>query len=239
VRRDDIRRLSGEARFSPRPASMPAVRKFYWIVGGGYVENGAGRVEARNWDAEFATEFETTDRIGINYANTFEYVPRPFRIGSDVTVPVGGYDASSTRLTYHIGTQRMFSGNATAEYGTFYDGHKTSVGVSTGRANFGPRLSVEPNASINWIDLPGGSFTSTVVSSRVIFTISPEMFTTALVQYNSGTNTVSSNARVRWEYRPGSEFFVVYNEERDTLGRQFAGLANRSFIVKMNRLLRF
>ena len=26
-----------------------------------------------------------------------------------------------------------------------------------------------------------------------------------------------SNARLRWEYRPGSELFVVYNEQRDTL----------------------
>ena len=239
VRRDDIRRLSGEARFSPRPASMPAVRKFYWIAGGGYLENGAGRVEARTLEAEFTTEFETSDRIGVNYFNTFEYVPRPFRIAPDVTVPVGGYDASSVRLTYHVGTQRRFSGDLRAEHGTFYDGDKTSVGVSTGRATFGPRLSVEPNTSINRVTLPWGSFTSTVVSTRVIFTIAPEMFTTALVQYNSGNNTVSSNARLRWEYRPGSELFVVYNEERDTFGQQFAGLANRSFIVKINRLLRF
>jgi hypothetical protein len=45
--------------------------------------------------------------------------------------------------------------------------------------------------------------------------------------------------RLRWEYRPGSEFFLVYNEQRDTLARQFPSLANRAFIVKINRLLRF
>ena len=27
---------------------------------------------------------------------------------------------------------------------------------------------------------------------------------------------MSANARVRWEYRPGSELFIVYNEERDS-----------------------
>jgi hypothetical protein len=49
---------------------------------------------------------------------------------------------------------------------------------------------------------------------------------------------VSTNARFRWEYRPGSELFVVYNEERNTLTRSFPGLNNRAFIVKINRLFR-
>jgi hypothetical protein len=45
--------------------------------------------------------------------------------------------------------------------------------------------------------------------------------------------------RLRWEYRPGSELFVVYNEERDTLTHRVPDLRNRAFIVKVNRLLRF
>jgi hypothetical protein len=42
-----------------------------------------------------------------------------------------------------------------------------------------------------------------------------------------------------WEYQPGSELFVVYNEQRDTLARRFPGLENRAFVVKINRLFRF
>ena len=44
---------------------------------------------------------------------------------------------------------------------------------------------------------------------------------------------------MRWEYRPGSELFIVYNEERDSeaaLG--IPGLLNRAFIVKVNRFLK-
>ena len=65
------------------------------------------------------------------------------------------------------------------------------------------------------------------------------MFASALLQYNSGNNTVSANVRLRWEYRPGSELFVVYNQELDTRASHFPDLTNRSFIVKINRLLRF
>jgi hypothetical protein len=65
------------------------------------------------------------------------------------------------------------------------------------------------------------------------------MFASALLQDNSTNHVVSANARLRWEYAPGSELFVVWNEERDTVAPRFPDLANRSFIVKVNRLLRF
>jgi len=66
------------------------------------------------------------------------------------------------------------------------------------------------------------------------------MFLSALIQYNSSNNALSSNIRLRWEYQPGSELFVVYNEQRDTLTpNSLPVLENRTFIIKINRLLRF
>ena len=65
------------------------------------------------------------------------------------------------------------------------------------------------------------------------------MFVSALLQYSSNANVLSANVRLRWEYRPGSELFVVWNEQRDTLTSRFPDLANRALIVKINRLLRF
>ena len=65
------------------------------------------------------------------------------------------------------------------------------------------------------------------------------MFTSALIQYNSGSNTLAANVRFRWEYQPGSELFVVYNDQRDTLTRFFPDLQNRAVIVKINKLFRY
>ncbi len=64
------------------------------------------------------------------------------------------------------------------------------------------------------------------------------MFVSALLQYNSGNNTVSTTMRLRWEYRPSRELFVVYDEQWDTLTHGFPGLANRALILKFNRLFR-
>jgi hypothetical protein len=69
--------------------------------------------------------------------------------------------------------------------------------------------------------------------------MTPLMFVSALLQYNSLGHTMAANVRLRWEYQPGSELFVVYNDQRDTLRSGFPDLMNRSFIVKVNRLWRF
>ena len=94
--------------------------------------------------------------------------------------------------------------------------------------------------SYNRVDLPEGRFTTTLVTTRTTYTVTPLMFVSGLLQYNSSSHALSTNVRLRWEYQPGSELFVVYNEQRDTLApTRLPALANRAFIVKINRLFRF
>jgi len=38
----------------------------------------------------------------------------------------------------------------------------------------------------------------------VLYSMTPRMFITALVQYASSTLNLSANVRFRWEYKPGS-----------------------------------
>ncbi len=239
LRRDDMRRSFGQVRFSPRPASFESIRKFSWIGTLTYIEDGTGRLETRESDGEFAMEFENSDRFSLGYTDSYELLKRPFEITPDVAIPVGDYRFSNARAGLTLGQQRRVSGNLSAEYGSFFDGHLAALGFSRSRVNLTPLFSLEPNISINWVDLPQGSFTTTLVGSRVTYTVTPLMFVSALMQYNSSTNQVSANVRLRWEYHPGSELFVVYNEERETLTRRFPGLQNRAVILKINRLFRF
>ena len=42
------------------------------------------------------------------------------------------------------------------------------------------------------------------------------MYVSGIVQYNSTSTSVGTNVRFRWEYRPGSELFVVYTDDYNT-----------------------
>jgi hypothetical protein len=238
VRRDDIRRSLAQARFSPRPRNSRLVRKYSYTGTLIYAETGAGRLDTRDWRGEFAVEFHSSDRFTASYGSVFERLPLDLRVVG-LIVPAGGYDYATARVSYTFGQQRPVSGTTTLERGAFYHGDKTTLTVSQGRLNLSPQLSIEPTYLGNWVTLPDSRSTTHLAGTRVTYTMTPTMFASALVQYNTGVNAVSANVRLRWEYRPGSELFVVFNEQRDTLSAKFPDLLNRAVIVKMNRLLRF
>jgi hypothetical protein len=241
VRRTDFQRQFVNARFSPRPARthMKAVRRFVYQGSIEYLENGAGRLDLRETVGSFELELLSSDSVTINHARTYELIPQPFAIAPDVVVPAGGYDYQASQVSYFMGQQHRLSGTILYQHGSLYGGTKRTLGMSAGRLELTSQLAVEPIASINWVKLPSGEFTSRVVSGRITYALSPRMFVSALVQDNSSAKTLSINARWRWEYRPGSELFVVYSDGRDTALRGAPTLLNRAFVVKINRLFRF
>ena len=139
--------------------------------------------------------------------------------------------------SFSAGGQRRLSGTTTLSAGSYYNGTQRALGYR-GRVAVATRLSLEPSFSVNWLDLVQGTFTTKLVGTRVTSPITPRMFASVLVQYNSSNSSFNTNARFRWEYQPGSELFVVFTEGRNTLGTGFPTMDTRGFVVKINRLFR-
>jgi len=241
VRRDNFKRTFGSLRFSPRPMGSRRVRKYTWETTLEYLVDGSNRLESRQQGGRFATEFQTSDQFTVEVNRNYEALVRPFPVSmaTGVTIPVGSYRFSDVTAGYGFGQQRRVSGNVSLQRGHFYNGDLTAVGYSGARVALLKQWSVEPSLSINHVELPVGTFTTTVIRTRTDYGFSPRMFASALVQYGSADRVFSSNFRFRWEYRPGSECFIVYTDERDTLAHGYPDLKNRAFVVKINRLFRF
>jgi hypothetical protein len=239
VRRGNLAKDYVQANFSPRPKRIPHVRKLTYQAYLTYTENGLGQLETRERRANFETEFKNSDRLQVYYTDQLESLYSPFRIAPAVTIPNGSYDLGAFRAAWTFGQQRLASGTWAFEAGRFYGGSRRTFSYSSARVKLTPQIAVEPSLSFNRVDTPFGDFTTNLASSRATYTITPLMFVSGLVQYNSASNSLSSNLRLRWEYRPGSELFVVYNEGRDTLQRGVPELQQRSIVLKVNRLLRF
>ena len=239
LRRTDMRRNFLQTRYSPRPASVPHVRKLTTQASINYVTNNQNRLDTRETVALFQTELVNTDVAGITYTDTFDRLIRPFPVTSRVRIPIGGYNFHTLQLSYTGGQQRKISGAIVYETGTYYGGTQQSLSVNSARMEVTPRGSLEPSVSINFVDLPQASFTATVLRTRATYTVTPRMFVSGIVQYNSTSSSAGSNLRLRWEYAPGSELFVVYTDDYDTETRRgAAALRNRAFVVKVNRLFR-
>ncbi|MGE0449929.1 MAG: DUF5916 domain-containing protein [Vicinamibacterales bacterium] len=237
VRRQDFRRSTMLARFSPRLRRSRVIRQLRWQGSLDYITNtAASRVENRTWNGSFDIDFHNSDQFTVSYANDYELLPGDFTISPGVVVPRGGYKYQIARAEYTLGQQRPLSGTFTVGRGTFYNGDRTEAKY-TGRLAF-PRFSLEPSFSLNWVKLPYGDFTARLVTSRFIFTPSARTMITGLLQVNPTTQTISSSVRLRWEYLIGSQLFVVYTDGRNTAGPGLS-LLNHSLSVKFTRLVRF
>lgn len=239
VRRPNMRKWTGTARFSPRPRRNRWVRKLLYEGTGSYIENAARVLETRQWDGTAGVDFNNGDTLRLQATREFEFLARPFRIDRRATIPVGSYAFTNLALRYTLGAQRRFAATTSLEHGSFYGGTKTTLGVSGGRYNLGNQVQVQPGVSVNRVDLPYGRFTAAQLQTRVVYTVSPRTFIAGLVQYNSSANLVSTNLRLRWEYVPGNELFVVYTDERDSSTRGLPDLNNRAFVVKWAPFVRF
>jgi hypothetical protein len=50
---------------------------------------------------------------------------------------------------------------------------------------------------------------------------------------------LTSSVRLKWEYRPLSDLFIVYSDGRDTEPPGAPRLENRTLAIKVTRLVRF
>ncbi len=238
LRRQDFRRTFALGRFSPRPKSIGGVRRLNWEGTLDRFVNSAEVLETERITGSFGIDFENSDVLTFEYSRNYEFLSVPFEVARDVAVPVGGHRFQEVSASYQLGPQRSVSGTLSVGRGGFFTGNRTQIGYS-GRANLSAQFAIEPRVSLDWVDLPQGSFRVTLLGARPTFTITPRMFVSALVQYNSATRSLETNVRWRWEYQPGSDLFVVYTDGRDTAGRGFPQLLNRGIAVKFTRFLRF
>jgi hypothetical protein len=237
MRRRDFRRSFAQARFSPRTKDNPIVRKWTFQGQLDYITDNDNRLASREARGEFQTDFHSGDILNLAAVRSHEFLPQAFAI-QGVRIPPGGYDFTTGVASYTAGQQHRISGKFSAEAGGFYGGNRKTLAY-LGRVEISSRLGIEPNISQNWIDVPQGKFTTTLLGARATLTINPRMFVAALVQYTSGSSSLSSNVRLRWEYRPGSELFLVYTEGRSTLPVRGTDLQSRGVVLKFNRLFRF
>jgi hypothetical protein len=240
VRRYNFERSLADVRFSPRPKASKLVRKYdYSISYDQYVRASDGLLETQLADATFGIEFQSSDRFNVQFLDEFERLTETFKVFSHVEIPAGEYPFRNFHAEYMLGTQHVLSGNVGYDQGGFFGGTKRTVTFGFGRTEPVPNLFVEPGLSVNWVDIPQGTFVAKVVSSRMSYTFTPRTFIGALVQYNSNTHALSANARLRWEYRPGSDLFIVYSDGRntETPGR-FPMLETRALTVKITRFFR-
>ncbi len=174
-------------------------------------------------------EFHT----GLNV--TREGLRAPFEIYPGVVVPPGTYDHAETQLVFFTNQGAPLSFNLNLTAGGFFGGTRVAL-LPTVRLRLGEALNTDLRISRNDIDLPGGSFVTNLISSRVSYSFTPSVFVQSLIQYNDRAQLWSTNLRFGWFQKGSSGLFLVYNDTQGLSG-SLLQRPDRSFTAKFSRMI--
>ena len=192
------------------------MRKLTWQGDLDYITDATGAVvEERAVSALFGVVFNSGDGVTVSATKQYELLPLDFAIAPGVVVPAGGYRYETVNASYNVAAKRMVSGSASASYGSFYDGTRTTARY-TGRAELSPHFAIEPSLTFNWVRLPYGDFDANLIGMRFLVSPTARLGFSSLTQFNASADTLTFRVRTRWEYSPGSDLYVVYSDGRNT-----------------------
>ena len=178
-------------------------------------------VQTQEWQGTFRAEFNNGAYTDDDIADVFtQRITTPLNIYKNIVIPNGLYHFARHQLTYGSRLDRRFTYNFFERFGGYYGGSLNEFRV---RANYRPtaRFSASLIQTWNRFRLPQGNFSVDLASVQGNYSFSRFLTLSSTIQMDTAnTQAVSANIRLRYNYRPDSDLFVIYN-----LGTQFVSLA--------------
>jgi len=154
--------------------------------------------------------FRSGDRFELNVNPEGERLVEPFEVADDVEIPAGSYHWRRYRVELGTAQKRRLYTQLTYWFGGFYDGDLKQF-EWTGAWNPTALVTIEFTGEHNVGHLPSGDFTQTLFGNRLRINISPDLSIASYVQYDTDSDSIGVNTRLRWTFTPVADLFVVYN----------------------------
>jgi len=184
---------------------------------GHYYRNSDQTPESRAISPTLLLGFKSGGFFIFSETSSFESVRDPFRVAGLLIEP-GEYWFHEGELSFRLPRSLPVRGQISGSAGSFYDGRRVSAGV-TPSFNLSSHLQVRPSYEINRFEFDGEDLTTHLARLRLDFALDTHLSVSAFGQYNSVVDQTSINARLRYHFSEGTDFWVVYNEgfnlERD------------------------
>ena len=228
VPRKNQRRFLPRLAFQPRPENNRWFRQLVFRYQGEYVNTQANILETRINHYTFEMRFKSGAIGAVAPHTRYERLFVPFEIRPGIVIPTGVYSWFFNNVRYRSNPALRFS------WSSMWQHHAGFFGGTLDTMNFSPSMritnsfSVEVEYNLNhgrfdagkYMDatraFPAGEgrFTDHVINSRVNYNFNNQWLTSSSIQYNNTDSFVGFNFRLNYIYRPGDDFFFIYNEGR-------------------------
>jgi hypothetical protein len=175
-----------------------------------------------------------------------ENVLTPFVIGKAVHIPAGTYDFADLQVVYVMPTGAKLRTSADFRTGTYFDGTRTQLILSP-TWNVSPHLELGGDYQITRLRFDNRNESANIhlAGLRIRTALNAQASGNAFVQYNSTTDRLDFNVRLRYAFAEGTDLWLVYNEGLDTettldlLGTRSPTSLARTMILKYTHTLGF
>ena len=192
----------------------------------------SGRWESyRIFTAPVNWRFSSGDRMELNAVPTGERLVEPFEVADGVTIAPGAYQWTRYRVEAGTAQKRRLFTQVAWWFGGFYNGKLDQITV-TGTWNPTALVTMELSAERDIGRLPEGDFAVTLVGTRLRVNVSSDLSLASYVQYDTESNSVGVNTRLRWTFRPVADLFLVYNHNVRSIADRWHQESNQ-LIVKL------
>jgi hypothetical protein len=224
IERMDSNEVYGDLTFKARPR-ISGVRELQFEGFILHAPDTHNQVSTQEWQNTFRAEFNNGAYTDDDIVDVFTQritTTTPLHIYKNVFIPNGLYHFTRHQLTYGSGQDRRFTYNFFERFGGYYGGTLNEFRV---RANYRPTAKFSISASQTWdrfrLPLPNGNFSVVLANLQANYSFTRFLTFTSLIQMDtSNTQAVSANFRLRYNYRPDSDLYIIYN-----VGTQFASIA--------------
>ncbi|HVS82966.1 MAG TPA: DUF5916 domain-containing protein [Pyrinomonadaceae bacterium] len=227
IERNAIHQYFGQVAYKPRPTFIPHVQQMEFETQIEYYTDRAGKLSTRQTELSWDTVFKNSSELFFRPIEAVnDVLTEPFQIRRGIIIPAGTYRFNRPQVSFTSDLSKRIVFKVREKWGDFYSGkrYETSGGI-TWRPN--SHLLLDLSESYNKVRLREGNFTTSLFSGRLNYNFSRKLLTSALVQLNSAARLSVINVRLRYIYRPNSDFFIIYNQSTG------AGLERPSYSLQI------
>ena len=226
TRRTDFKKnyTSYNRVFYPKSKSIQSIEfgpQLYYIDKPGL----NNQVTDRRFSANLSFNFKNMSGIDFEFTNSYIFLENNFDpTGANENSPInrGAYETRQIEMEYGSTNRRKFRFKSNINIGGYFNGEKYSISN-----DFNFRIDKLMQASLKFrydkIDLPDpqNSVALFLISPKVDFTFSKNIFWATFVQYSNFSNSLGINSRFQWRFAPLSDLFLVYTDNSNYIENDF------------------
>ena len=182
-----------------------------------WLRNGDGAIESASIGSWFNYELKNGGSGWFGLEANIEDLEESLALPDDVELPAGRYEFWTLNTSYNHSRSSLLSFNTKVEAGAFYDGWQVNYTFAP-TWNVSRNLELGADYQIAWATFPDldQDFVVHVPRLKVQVALDTKLSASAFIQYNTATDLLTPNVRVRYNFREGNDLWLVYNEGLNT-----------------------